>query len=41
MTVSIMDEEFATADRQVKEAEQATKTNPSVNRLLKAPEMEV
>ena len=41
MKVSILDEAFATADGQVKEAEQAAKINSSVNRPWKATEMEV
>jgi hypothetical protein len=32
MKVSILDEAFATADGQVKEAEQTANINPSVNR---------
>jgi len=41
MKVSILDEALATADGQVKEAEQAAKLNPSVNRPWRATEMEV
>ena len=41
MTVSVQDETFVTADRQVKEAEQAAKINPSVYKPWKATEMEV